>query len=113
MYIKACVSSHYLPPLFFKVRAHPLVMLLFPVGYIACIMFVCWSSARVAYDVIYVLVHRTFSGCCRWDCSIAAAPNVCKAPIITTDMQSLLFSVLTTFQMSKSTALSYQSNRKY
>ena len=55
MYIKACVSSHYYPPLFSKVRAHPLVMLLF--GYIACIMFVCWSSARVAYDVIYVLVR--------------------------------------------------------
>ena len=36
MYIKACVSSHYFPPLFSKVRAHPLVMLLF--GYIACIL---------------------------------------------------------------------------
>ena len=113
MYIKACVSSHYLPPLFFKVRAHALVMLLFLVGYIACIMFVCWSSARVAYDVIYVLMHRSFSDCCCSDSSLAAAPHVCKSPTITIDVQSLLFSVLTTFQMSKSTALSYQTNRKY
>ena len=92
MYIKACVSSHYFPPLFSKVRAHPLVMLLF--GYIACIMFVCWSSARVAYDVIYVLMHRSFRDCCCCGCSLAAAPNVCKALFITIDMHSLLFAAV-------------------
>ena len=111
MYIKASVSPHYFPPLFSEVRAHPLVMLLF--GYIACIMFVCWSSVRVAYDVIYVRMHRSFRVCCCCDCSLVAAPNVCKAPFITIDMRSLLFSVLTTFRMSKSAVLSYHSNRKY
>ena len=57
-------------------------------------MFVCWSSARVAYDVIYVLMHRAFRDCCCCGCSLAAAPNVCKALFITIDMHSLLFAAV-------------------
>ena len=92
MHIRAGVSSHCFPSLFCKVRAHPMVMLLCPVGYIACIMFVCWSSERASlmmsstcsYTADSVLVAAVAA-------RLLLLQNVCNAPPITIDMQKLLF----------------------